>query len=455
MAELVRRPLISVAVLASVAGVACARQAGGESTPAASAAAPAAESALGNPDDAGSWSERRRLTGDWGGARTNLENKGLKFDLGWTQTVQGVVDGGRRRDWDYGTSFEMVLATDMQKLVGVPGGFGKIRVEGRTGESVNDDSGVILPTSTDGFFPLTTPGNESILTVTELNYAQFLSEQFGLVFGKLQTLDGDPNEFASGRGRSQFMNFNFIANGVASRTIPYSAIGGGVVWLPAKSLMISSLIMTTVDSSTTSGFEHLDDGWTWTTELNYQYKAGNLPGGFNVGAIYAFNGDFANLTDKLSLVRGEGIETPTDESTWAVYTSFWQYVYSPDAAPEKIDLQNGTMDMRGVGVFGRLGIADHETNPIEWSVSGGVAARGMFFGRENDTLGFGYSYSGISDTRRFVDLALEDGTQALELFYNVAITPAMGLTFDIQWLDGALTPIDEATVVGARFDVRF
>lgn len=405
-------------------------------------------------DYSGDLSSRSRLTGDWGGSRTDLAAKGISFDLDWTQTTQGVVSGGRDVGWEYGGSLDMATTLDLQRMDVMPGALVKFRVESRYGDSVNADSGVLLPVNTDGFFPLTGSMDEEIFTITEFNYTQFLSETFGLMIGKFQTLDGDPNEFAGGRGRSQFMNFNFVASGVTGLTVPYSTLGAGVVLLPNKQTMVTSLLASTSDSSTTSGFDSLDDGWTWTSEVDFQYKLGSLPGGVNVGGIYAFDGEFANLGG--IIITPEGAPTLASASeSWAVYLSGWQYLFTLDPASGNMDLTNGRPDLRGLGVFTRVGFADADTNPIEWTVSGGISGRGLVPSRDNDVFGVGYHYSKIENASRLAPLTLEDSSQALEAFYNFAISPSVGLTFDVQWIDGAAQDLDAATVVGVRLDVRF
>jgi carbohydrate-selective porin OprB len=42
------------------------------------------------PDYGGDLLNRSRLTGDWGGRRTDLANKGVQVDVDWTQYVQGA-----------------------------------------------------------------------------------------------------------------------------------------------------------------------------------------------------------------------------------------------------------------------------------------------------------------------------------------------------------------------------
>jgi hypothetical protein len=42
---------------------------------------------------AGSFWDRRRLTGDWGGFRDAAAKHGVTRDVDWLQTLQGVVSG--------------------------------------------------------------------------------------------------------------------------------------------------------------------------------------------------------------------------------------------------------------------------------------------------------------------------------------------------------------------------
>ena len=67
--------------------------------------------------------------------------------------------------------------------------------------------------------------------ITTIYIYQFLSESFGVYLGKIDTLDGDANAFAGGRGKDQFLNMNFVFNPATLRTTPYSALGGGFLYL--------------------------------------------------------------------------------------------------------------------------------------------------------------------------------------------------------------------------------
>lgn len=408
------------------------------------------------PNYGGDFWTRGYVSGDWDGSRTKLAQKGLTFELDWTQTGQGGVSGGRRIDWDYGGSLDFVLTADLQRMGVMPGGVFKLRTESRYGESVNNDTGAILPVNTDMFFPLTARQNEGIpITITELAYVQYLSTTFGLILGKIQTLDGDPNEFASGRGRLQFMNSNLVFNAAGALTVPYSTLGGGLLWAPDPNVLITTSLFSTTDSSTTSGFDNVEDGWSWATEAQFQYRLGTLPGGANLGGVYAFAGDFAQLGGKLQLVPGAGLQLPTESDSWYVYASAWQYLYTPDKAPARINQGDGRPDLRGVGLFARFGYADEDTNPIKWTVSAGVGGRGLIPGRDEDTFGVGAVFTELENLRGSVVLGIEDSTQAVEAYYGIAVTPGLNLTLDMQWIDGGSQNVKEAVVAGARVNVRF
>jgi porin len=408
------------------------------------------------PDYTGDLRRRRFLTGDWGGARAGLADNGVQLDLNLTQVLQSVVDGGRDTDTRFGGTLDYNLTLDLQRMGVMPGALVKFRAETRLGESVNGLSGSILPVNTDGFFPLTDRLDKDIpFTVTNLTYIQYLSEKFGLLLGKFDTLDGDPNEFASGRGTSQFLNANFVFNATSALTAPYSTLGAGVIYMPVKAVTLSSTVYNTADSSTTAGFEDFGSGSSWSSEARFQYHLGHLPGGQNAGFIYSFDNDFSRIGGRFVFRPGEGLVAPTTDETWSVYWSGWQYLYVEDTAEAPVDAANGAVDRQGLGLFARFGFADEDVNPVEWTLSGGVGGRGLIPTRDDDTFGIGCYYSRIQETRLGGILGLGEHTQGFEAFYNLAITPAASLTFDVQVADSVQQSVDNALIVGARLGLRF
>ena len=158
-----------------------------------------------NPYSGNFWS-RSTLTGDWGGVRNDLAKKGVTFDLSLTQVYPGIVGGGKEQVWKYGGRGDLTINVDTQKLGLWPGGFFTAEVEGNYNESVNGQTGALMPVNSNQIYP--TPASSN-LNVPAFNFTQFLSPYFGLTLGKYATLtstSGDMNEFAHGKGDTQFMN---------------------------------------------------------------------------------------------------------------------------------------------------------------------------------------------------------------------------------------------------------
>jgi porin len=242
----------------------------------------------------------------------------------------------------------------------------------------------------------------------------------------------------------------------------YSTFGAGLIWMPIPpgpggGIVVSSSVVNTTDSSTTTGFEDFDKGSSWTTEADFQYRLGSLPGGMNIGALYSFNQNFArlNTTNRLVLQPGQSLAIPTKQSSWAVYWSAWQYLFVEPPGNRPPEQFNGVPKQQGIGLFARFGVADPETNPVGWALSGGFGGRGLIPSRENDCFGVGYYYNSIQTLRLSGLLGINDSAQGFECFYNVAITPAARLTLDLQVVDSPLKRLQTATVLGMRASLEF
>ena len=407
------------------------------------------------PDYSGDFWSRSYLSGDWGGARTDLANIGIQMDVQFSQTFQSVVTGGRDTGARYGGTLDFNLNFDLQRMGLLPGGLVTLRTESRYGEWINDLAGPALAANVDGLLPLTDELDENVcVTVTDLYYTQYLSEQFALMIGKFDGMQGDLNEFASGRGVSQFMNYNLVTNAPGGYPAGYSVLGGGVILMPSERFSVMSYVFTTDDSSTTTGFDNLD-AWTWNTEAYFQYRLGELPGGLMAGASYSFNNDFSELNGRYARPRALRTAPSSTSDTWSAYMNGWQYLYVEDSGAGVIDVADGKADHQGIGLFGRVAFADDDVNPSKFSVSGGLGGRGIFPGRDDDTFGIGYYYTRLSDFGLARPLGVDDDNQGVEAFYSLAITPAVSLSFDLQALASPFADVDTAVALGMRLNVKF
>ena len=374
---------------------------------------------------------RSTLSGDWGGFRNEWAQKGITFDLNITQIGQGVVNGGKSGAWQYGGRGDLVINVDSQKLGLWPGGFFNLELEGNWALSVNQNTGALMPVNTSQTVPLP-PGD--IFGVPAWNFTQFLSPYFGLTLGKYATVtntSGDMNEFAHGKGDTQFMNMAFNFNPLLAFTVPYSTLGTGVIVLPTKDpkeAIVSLLVMSTNGNPTTSGFGDLNgNAITVAGEGRVRTDFFGLTGHQLLGTTFS-NKKFTSIDQRLASI----IETRAlsgKKGSWNIYYNFDQYLYEPKKGAD-----------RGIGIFGRLGVSDGNPNFMKFFSSFGVGGKGMFESRPLDQFGLGYYFININNptiqallqTREF----LRD-EYGFEAYYNFALTPWALLTPDIQVVRGA------------------
>jgi porin len=393
-----------------------------------------------------------KLTGDWWGERTKLADKGITFDIDMLQEFQGVVNGGKSEKWQYGGSLDYWLKLDFQKMGLWPGAFLEIRAESQFGKFINGDTGAIIPANSDGVFPLP---EQQTTTLSHVVFTQFLSETFGLFFGKVSTLDGDWNYFANSRGNDQFMNLSFVANPVTLRTGPYSTLGFGTILLfpdisPSKE-DLSMLVVSVLGPDGEPGqvpWNDFDSGTIVNGEFRLPTRFFQKPGGQLVGASYSSK-EYTALSQDPRLILGDilqGLPVTMQEHSGSscFYYNFYQYLVSDEKDPKK-----------GWGIFGRYGLADARTSPISDFYSIGLGGKGTFEGRDKDTWGAGYFYSTLSDELpRLVRDRFGD-SQGYEIFYNVEINPWLHITPDFQIIDPSNKQVDMAYVAGFRVRMDF
>jgi porin len=373
---------------------------------------------------------RSTLTGDWGGVRDDWAKKGVTFDASVTQVTQGVVSGGKNGSWEYGGRGDLVGNLDTQKLGLWPGGFLNVELEGNWSDAVNNKTGGLNPANSSQLYPL--PGGDNV-ALPSLTFAQFVSHYAGVVVGKLQTIStGDLNEFAHGKGDTQFLNMAFNFNPTLI-VVPYSTLGAGAIVLPTadpNQAVVSAMVLSATGKASTDGFDDLN-GAIFTGEGRVRTDLFGLTGHQLVGALYSNKSytsmdqriEFEPLRDRLGLAAPDKLAKK--DGTWAVYYNFDQFLYETDKSAGK-----------GFGLFGRFGASEGNPNPSKYFYSIGFGGKGVIPGRGFDQFGIGYYYDSIENptlqTKRFGTAAFLRDEWGFEAFYNVALTPWLLLTPDVQ-----------------------
>lgn len=140
--------------------------------------------------------------------------------------------------------------------------------------------------------------------------------------------------------------------------------------------------------------------------------------------------------------------------SWSLFYSADQAIYVDPANPK-----------RSLGLFTNIGLADDGPSPIRWSANVGLGGSSPLSNRPLDTFGIGYSHVEYSTpVKNLAPILLPVGNDdAVELFYNIAVTPWFRLTPDLQILMPArertfppgATVIDTAVVLGLRGKIEF
>ncbi len=387
------------------------------------------------------------LTGDWGGLRTQMANKGLTFDLTLVQVYQGALSGSADKGWNYGGREDININLDTQKMGLWPGGFLNIEGEGKYGEFVGvRQTGALLPADVNSLFPQSTINN---FDLSSLTFMQFVAPQLGFYMGKLATItndNGDANAFAHGKGADGFLNTNFNFNPILALTVPYSTLGAGMIIIPTsdpKEFIINLGVIDTQGSAGTTGFNTVFKGGTsYLAEGRYTTHFFNLTGHQLVGAAYS-DQLYLNLGQNLRNLIIPGLPIQQHSGSYAGWYNFDQYVYQPDP---KSDV--------GLGVFGRFGVSDGTANPIHYFASLGIGGKGLIPGRTNDQFGIGL-YRACTSEARIPQVLGFRAAEGFEAYYEVAITPAVSFTPDIQVLEPSQQRLGTACVLGFRLTTKF
>lgn len=428
------------------------------------------------------WS-RPRLTGDWFGVRDDLGKKGVVLDLDANLTPQSLVSGGKDTDTKFWGNTTYTLNLDSQKMGLWPGGFVKVEGVSSFGDSLADNIGAFVPANETWLYPDVNDPSSALMSAT---FTQFLSPKFGVFGGKINTLDLAFTEF-TGNYNSQFLNLSMNIP-MAEALVPLSAFGGGAVFLPTESLNFSALVLdpsgTPTDNDITDAFS---DGVMGLAAGSLKIKPFGFSGQQRLTGIWsnkertALSQDPTNIARMLATTRFPLLANPgpaltrvlerlapgllepveplnTEDSTWAVVYGFDQYFWHPNDDPK-----------RGFGLFFNFGATDGDANPVKYSYNVGIGGKGVVPGRPHDTFGIGWARTQLSEN--FVPIlrdnldVVQGHEDAIEMYYNLAVTPWVNFTFDLQVINPALketvdsndnlTDVDTAVVAGLRTYIRF
>ncbi len=432
--------------------------------------------AHGAPEDGCCWLFGDYATGDWGGRRAALSDKGLHFTIGYTAEVFGNVSGGFRQGAAFNGLLELGLDFDFEKQLGIKGLTAHINGFLPSGKSFTSHYGGDLGTVTNLEF------YNSARLFEAWFQQEFLDGKISIRAGAL-ALD---EEFAGSDYAALFINASFGADTAMSANMPvpiYAITAPGVrlKFQPTEALTIQAAIY---DGNPAPGFfgdpsngaaasnefnrhgtdwsVRDDEGSLWIIEAGYVVnppdekisapdgKATTAPkaarglfGSYKIG--YAHHSD--SFADFNAAARGALRNKSSNSVAYGLLD-------------QEILRESGTED-QGLGFFARVMAAPDSQNTVDYAFEAGLRYQGLLPGRDEDTLGLGYAHISISDD--FARANSAPGTPRLdhegiiELTYSAKLTPWLSIQPDLQYIihPGASNALSDEWAVGLRASLAF
>ncbi|MGC3988162.1 MAG: carbohydrate porin [Chthoniobacteraceae bacterium] len=435
---------------------------------AASAHAGSTETApVSKTTDYRAWLDGDYATGDWGGLRTQLADKGVSFFGNYNAIVAGNPVGGLKHRTTYADDFYFGLRLDLQKLMNWEGATFSITGVERDGTSVKPTVGSI-------YEPMQLVGGQTIFLYQITLEQKFLDDQFSLKLGRMSAGDDFATSPLYGYYLSNGIDGNIRAALLDTRfsAYPFAVWGARLRYDPTpewNAMVGIYQASSTMYDSFRHGIDyglHSGDGFTlhaqvgWTPEL--------------------FKRAVAAPTDGKSIVDPKSASAPAVEmkgmpghyflggwysswqfpqfgSTSKLDDSFGLYLHA-----DQMVYQETPGSDQGLTVFSTFTYAPQEKIAlVPLQVSGGALYRGLIPGRDNDMTIFGVTYGKLSGdyAREVVATGASKPHEevVLEGGYRIQPTKWCYLQPDVQWIinPGGSGAIPNALVVGAQFGLAF
>jgi porin len=395
-----------------------------------------------------------QLSGDWGGARTKLEQDGFKVTFQYWTNIAGNPVGGLDHGFTYTDSFNLSLDFDLEKLVKWNGGSFHVIFTNRDGSSLSKNYIGNIFTVQQIYGPTET------YRLTAMTVEQsFAGGTWDVVAGRYPASD-----FATSALYCVFMNNGFCGypGGIAQNlNMPYFPVpswGGRVRWKPRADLQVQVGAMEVNPTlADTHGFDWSTSGGTGTAivgEVWYVRGGGapGLPGHYKLGGWY-----------QTQTQASGGIQAPPPSSLDAGPAAFSRrlaaagtgkagaYALVDQAVTEGMPAGRGIAEVpAGVTLLGGVSWAQGPNTVNDVAAFGGAVANGLIACRPFDTQGFALTWVNRTVPGQTYELVLEWN-------YGVHVTPWFTFQPDVQWVirPGATGQIPNALVLGAQAVIDF
>ncbi len=382
-------------------------------------------------DDTPDWGAR--ASGDWGGARKTLFDRGVDVQANYWADAWSNVSGGISRGTDYIGNANAIVNVDGEKLLGLKGASASLNVMHNSGSKFNTNR----IGSVEGIDNIETADNG--LYIYEAWIQQnFANDAFSVRLGMF-----DVNiEFNATESSLLFahptygMDTTIAITGLnGPSTFPITGLGTRLKWVPAEKWVLQFAVMDGVsgdpgDLDGTHVILKRSDGLMLMGELAY----GDLQTGrVGIGAL-TYTKQFAHLTNA-EMRRSENLYAFAEKTLWKM-----------DAEGE-----------RHVDGFVRMAGNSGTTTQVDYNWSGGLLYTGPFASRLKDAAGIAAHGAHNSDPYRRANTPADSMEWGVEATYSAAINDYTFLQPDVQFVHnpGSNQAVSDAWVLGLRTIVNF
>ena len=384
------------------------------------------------------WPSWTRATGDWAGARTQLEAAGIDFHGSLVSEWSDVFSGGSGDASAFRHLLDLNLTFDLAAIAAIDRA--SVFADFQTADA---GVGGMLHGGYQAYSNIAIDG--SITQLSQLWYEQwFAGDAVRVKAGKVDA----NSEFAYIAPAGGFIDASagFTPTIFAFPTYPNPAFGVNVFIYPCEGAYAGAALYDgagAVDGVRTGALgpgsfvtDDQSDDWFMIGEVGYTVASLGVLDSTRVAVGgWWHTGDFTTFSGGTSDGTG-GMYALAETRAWR---------------PEGLDAADPD-DARGLWFFLQYGCADQSVSAVRQQFGAGASLAGTFAGRDGDSLG---AYLSVVDFSDDPAAALGDSEWSLELFYEFACTPSVRIKPDLQWFAQPADGSDDALVGTLRITISF
>ncbi|MFW3899548.1 carbohydrate porin [Pseudomonas bharatica] len=404
-------------------------------------------------------SSSKWMTGDWGGARTELLDKGYDFTLDYVGEAATNLHGGYNDDRTarYSDQFALGMKLDLQKILGWHDAEFKLAITERSGRNLSNDR-------------ISDPRAGQFSSVQEV-WGRGQTWRLTQMWIKQKYFDGALDVKVGRFGEGE--DFNSFPCDFQNLAFCGSQVGNwvGGIWYnwpvsqwamrvkynitPEFFAQVGVFEQNPSNLETGNGFKLSGSGtkgMILPVELVWSPQVSGLPGEYRLGYYY-------------STAKADDISDP--DRTHSSKHGWWV------VAQQQVTAHKGDAN-RGLSLFANFTVHDRDTNVVDNYQQVGLVYKGAFDGRPKDDIGFGVARihvnddvkkraelinagNGIDDYDNPAFVPIQRSEYNAELYYGFHVTDWLTVRPNLQYIKspGGVDEVDNALVAGIKVQSSF